>query len=127
MDEEERKALEDAFIAGFRDAPDKRAFLDLAGIPLAIDVPGARGLRLLEVRLGDRYRVGAAAPGFGTRELSYQPLPGALVTRSTTLAFVYVSADSVREFSLEEARDAAAGEDRAPPERHAAVARDRPA
>jgi len=101
MDLEERKALEDAFIAGFRDAPDKRAFLALAQIPLTLEQPGATGLRLLEVCLDAHYRVGSAAPGFGTRELSYQPLPGPLVTRATTLTFVYVSADEVLELTLD--------------------------
>ena len=74
-DEEEEAAVEAAFIAGFRQAPDKRAFLALAGIPLTL--PGRSEYKLVEVKLGDRYRVGSASPGFGTRELSYQPLPGA--------------------------------------------------
>ena len=102
MDREERAVLEDAFIAGFRDAPDKRAFLALARVPMTLLAPDCPALKLLEVRLDDHYRVGSAAPGFGTRELAYQPLPGALVTRSTKLTFVYVSTDEVLELTLHE-------------------------
>jgi hypothetical protein len=107
MDPEEHAIIEDAFIAGFRAAPDKRAFLALAAIPLVLERPGMAALRLLEVRLDDRYRVGSAAPGFGTRELSYQPLPGTMVTTSTKLTFIYVSADKVEELTLEEIKHAA--------------------
>lgn len=106
VDPDEHALIEDAFIAGFREAPDKRAFLTLAHIPLTL--PGPRGceLKLLEVRLDDRYRVGSAAPGFGTRQLSYQPLPGTMVTRSTKLTFIFVSADVVEEMTLAELRHA---------------------
>lgn len=99
---EEMKAVEAAFIAGFRDAPDKQAFLRLSSIPLSLDRPGATALKLIEVKLEDKFQVGSASPGFATRELSYQPLPAALVGQSTTLSFVYVSADAVVERSLAE-------------------------
>ena len=99
---EEMKAVEAAFIAGFRDAPDKQAFLRLSGIPLSLERPGATALKLIEVKLTDSYQVGSASPGFATRELSYQPLPAALVGHSTSLMFVYVSADSVAEKRLAE-------------------------
>jgi hypothetical protein len=54
-DEEEESAVEAAFVAGFREAPDKRAFLTLAGIPLTL--PGRSDYKLVEVRLDDRYQV----------------------------------------------------------------------
>lgn len=95
--DEELKAIEAAFIAGFRDAPDKQAFLCLSRIPQSLERPGETALKLIEVRLADTFRVGAASPGFATRELSYQPLPAALVSQATTLAFVYVSADAAVE------------------------------
>jgi hypothetical protein len=98
----EMKAVEAAFIAGFRDAPDKQAFLRLSGIPLSLERPSLTSLKLIEVKLTDKFQVGSASPGFATRELSYQPLPAALVAQTTTLAFVYVSADTVVEKVLSE-------------------------
>lgn len=102
---EELKAVETAFIAGFRDAPDKQAFLRLSNIPLSLERPGATALKLIEVKLTDSYQVGSASPGFATRELSYQPLPAALVGHSTNLSFVYVAVDSVVEKPLSEIWD----------------------
>ena len=99
---EEMRAVEAAFIAGFRGAPDKQAFLRLSGIPLSLDRPGATALKLIEVKLEDTFRVGSASPGFATRELSYQPLPAALVSQTTKLIFVYVSADDLAEKTLTE-------------------------
>ncbi len=89
--------LEAAFIAGFRAATDKHAFLRLAGIPTALPRADAPDLNLIEVKIEEVARVGAAAPGFGTRALSYHPLPGALISQTTRLAFAYVAADGVEE------------------------------
>ncbi len=100
--DEELKAIEAAFIAGFREAPDKQAFLRLSGIPLSLERPGQTALKLIEVELTDKFQVGSASPGFATRELSYQPLPAALVSQTTALAFVYVSADALVEKTLAE-------------------------
>lgn len=99
---EELRAVEAAFIAGFREASDKQAFLRLSGIPLSLERPGATALKLIEVKLAENYRVGSASPGFATRELSYQQLPAALVGHTTSLVFVYVSADAVVEKTLAE-------------------------
>ena len=99
---EELQVIEAAFIAGFREAPDKQAFLRLSGIPLSLDRPGATALKLIEVKLTDNYQVGSASPGFATRELSYQPLPAALVGHGTTLTFVYVAVDALVEKPLAE-------------------------
>lgn len=101
MNHEDYHAIEAAFIDGFRSAPDKRAFLQLAKIPLEIG-EGTHGLKLLEVRLNDQFAVGAASPGFGGAGLVYQPLPGAMVDRKTALSFVYVSIRETRELSLAE-------------------------
>ena len=103
---DEHTALESAFIAGLRAAADKQAFLALTGVPLTLGGADGGDLKLIEVAVTDRFRVGSAAPGFGTRELSYLPLPERLVSRSTRLAFVYVSADAVIERSLAELRNA---------------------
>lgn len=99
---EDRKAVEAAFIAGFRGAPDKQAFLRLSGIPLSLERAGATALKLIEVKFEDTFRVGSASPGFATRELSYQPLPAALVEQAIKLCFVYVSADALEEKTLAE-------------------------
>lgn len=99
---EELQAVEAAFIAGFREASDKQAFLRLSGIPLSLERPGATALKLIEVKLTDKYQVGSASPGFATRELSYQPLPAALVGHGTSLTFVYVAVDSLVEKPLAE-------------------------
>ena len=81
MDREEYHAAETAFSEGFRLVSDKLGFLRLARIPLEL---------------------GRASPGFGSCELVYQPLPGTLVTSETRLSFRYVSAVTVREFTLAE-------------------------
>lgn len=97
-------ALDGAFIDGFRAASDKRAFLALAGVPLEIEPEdGGPGLKLLEVRIQDSFQVGSASPGFGSRDLVYQPLPGAMIRQTTTLDFVYVSTAERRELTLHDA------------------------
>ncbi|HUC63707.1 MAG TPA: hypothetical protein VMF53_17305 [Alphaproteobacteria bacterium] len=98
MTAEERKALEVAFIEGFRTAADKIAFLRLARVPLEL----ADGGKLVEVRLQDRVEVGAVSPGFGSRALVYQPLPGRLAKEATALEFVYRTIDGDRGLTLGE-------------------------
>jgi hypothetical protein len=105
MDHERYHLIEDAFIAGFRAAPDKLGFLALAGIPLELANDGTPSFKLLEVVLEDVFEVGRASPGFGSRELVYHPLPGKLVTSRTCLKFRYVSAETMRELSFAEIID----------------------
>jgi hypothetical protein len=102
MTHEEHAAVEDAFIAGFREARDKPSFLRLARIPLELDRAGKPGLKLMQVVIAERYDVGRASPAFASRELVYHPLPGRLVTAATRLFFRYVSAEDVRELDLAE-------------------------
>jgi hypothetical protein len=102
MDREEYHAAETAFSEGFRLVSDKLGFLRLARIPLELGVPGEPSLKLLQVVLKETFEVGRASPGFGSCELVYQPLPGTLVTSETRLSFRYVSAVTVREFTLAE-------------------------
>lgn len=104
MDDDDNAILEAAFVAGFRAAPDKQAFLSLAAIPTTLSRAGAPDLNLVEVKVVETARVGAAAPGFATRALSYQPLPGAMIRQQARLAFVYVAADTTEERSLSELR-----------------------
>lgn len=109
MHDERMNLMEAAFIEGFRDASDKLGFQMLARIPMELDRDAADGLKLVEVKIEDAYEVGSAHPGFGTRELIYHALPGAMVQQETRLTFIYVSmsgrqelryADIVRETNL---------------------------
>ncbi|MEM7547861.1 MAG: hypothetical protein AAF367_20225 [Pseudomonadota bacterium] len=80
------------FIDGFREANDKMSYLRLAGVPL--ERPGEDGgpsLKLVDVQLTTEWQVGTASPSFGSRELSYLPFPGEMVTERTNMGFVYVS------------------------------------
>ena len=80
------------FIEGFRTAADKAVFLKLAGVPLEIeDRDGGPPLKLVDVTLTTEWQVGTASPSFGSRELSYLPFPGAMVTERSNMGFVYVS------------------------------------
>jgi hypothetical protein len=88
----ELQVLATQFIDGFVQAADKAAYLRLAGVPF--ERPGAGGdkaLKLVDVELKTEWQVGTASPSFGTRELSYLPFPGAMVTERTNMALVYVS------------------------------------
>lgn len=88
------------FIDGFVEAKDKMAYLRLAGVPLEREAPGDAAtlkpatLKLVDVQLTTEWQVGTASPSFGSRELSYLPYPGEMVTERTNLGFVYVSLDA---------------------------------
>ena len=97
MHDERLGLMEAAFIEGFRDATDKLGFLMLARIPMELELDGADGLKLVEVKIEDAYEVGSAHPGFGARELVYHALPGAMVQHATQLMFVYVSMSGRQE------------------------------
>ncbi len=87
----ELRVLAEQFIDGFREAKDKMSYLRLAGVPLERDDPDGPGLKLVDVKLTTEWQVGTASPSFGSRELSYLPFPGAMVTERTNMGFVYVS------------------------------------
>ena len=95
------QVLATQFIDGFRDAKDKAAYLKIAGVPL--EIPGDGGgpsLKLVDVQLTTEWQVGTASPSFGTRELSYLPYPGDMVTERTNMGFVYVSIDAKKVTDL---------------------------
>ena len=94
--------LEAAFVEGFRGASDKASFLRLAGIPHELPGKDGNGLKLVEVRIADRFEVGAATPGFGTAELVYHPFPGAMVRTTTQLCFVYCALRETKELRWSE-------------------------
>lgn len=86
--------LSTEFIEGFRAATDKAVYLKLAGVPLEIaDTEGGPPLKLVDVALTTEWQVGTASPSFGSRELTYLPFPGAMVTERSNMGFVYVSLD----------------------------------
>lgn len=86
------QVLTDQFIDGFVTAKDKMAYLKIAGVPLEIEDPaGGPSMKLVDVKLATEWQVGTASPSFGSRELSYLPYPGEMVTERTNLGFVYVS------------------------------------
>lgn len=80
------------FIDGFREAKDKMSYLRLAGVPLEVPGEGDEpSLKMVDVQLTTEWQVGTASPSFGSRELSYLPFPGEMVTERTNMGFVYVS------------------------------------
>ena len=100
MNHDDYHAIEAAFVAGFRQAPDKTGFLRLARVPAELSPEGELGLKLIEVKLDESAVVGSASPGFASRELVYHPLPGPMIRSETKLLFRYVSATGVRDLSL---------------------------
>jgi hypothetical protein len=99
----EIRVLATQFIDGFIQAADKTAYLRLAGVPFERrGSTGAKALKLVDVSLTTEWQVGTASPSFGSRELSYLPFPGEMVSERTNMALVYVSMD---EKSLLDIRD----------------------
>lgn len=91
----ELQVLATQFIDGFVEAKDKMAYLRLAGVPLERQpADGGAPVKLVDVQLSTEWQVGTASPSFGSRELSYLPYPGEMVTERTNLSFVYVSLDT---------------------------------
>lgn len=91
---EELQVLTAQFIDGFTAAKDKMSYLRLAGVPLEIAAPDSGpSMKLVDVQLTTEWQVGTASPSFGSRELSYLPYPGDMVTERTNMSFIYVSLD----------------------------------
>ncbi|MEO0862728.1 MAG: hypothetical protein AAFY65_19210 [Pseudomonadota bacterium] len=89
------QVLATQFIDGFAAAKDKMSYLRLAGVPLERPSPGGGPtMKLVDVHLKTEWQVGTASPSFGSRELSYLPYPGDMVTERTNLGFVYVSLEA---------------------------------
>ncbi|CTQ48820.1 hypothetical protein [Jannaschia donghaensis] len=91
----ELQVLTAQFIDGFVAAKDKMSYLRIAGVPL--EIPGQGGgpsMKLVDVKLTTEWQVGTASPSFGSRELSYMPYPGEMVTERTNLGLVYVSLEA---------------------------------
>jgi hypothetical protein len=68
-----------------------------AHIDKPVSRPGRDGgpsMKLVDVRLTTEWQVGTASPSFGSRELSYLPFPGEMITERTNMGLVYVSLDA---------------------------------
>ena len=92
---EELQVLTEQFIDGFLAAKDKMSYLRIAGVPLEIAAPdGGPSMKLVDVHLTTEWQVGTASPSFGSRELSYLPFPGPMVTERTNMGLIYVSLDA---------------------------------
>jgi len=92
---EEIKVLTTQFIEGFVAASDKMSYLRIAGVPLEIaPADGGPMMKLVDVTLTTEWQVGTASPSFGSRELSYLPYPGPMITERTNMGLVYVSLDA---------------------------------
>lgn len=88
---EDIQALAASLLEGFRNAADKTSFLRMAGIPFRLKGDDGLALHLVDVAIASNYQVGTASPGFGTREISYLPFPGELVTARERMVLTYVS------------------------------------
>lgn len=104
----ELQVLATQFIEGFSQASDKMSYLRLAGVPLEREDGDRPKMKLVDVQLTTEWQVGTAAPSFGSRELSYMPFPGEMITERTNMGFVYVSLDQkavmdLRDFLREKA------------------------
>jgi hypothetical protein len=49
----------------------------------------------VDVRLTTEWQVGTASPSFGSRELSWLPFPGEMISERTNMGLVYVSLDGI--------------------------------
>lgn len=92
---EELQILTEQFIDGFVAAKDKMSYLRIAGVPLEVEAStGGPSMKLVDVKLTTEWQVGTASPSFGSRELSYLPYPGDMVTERTNMGLVYVSLEA---------------------------------
>lgn len=99
---EELRVLTRQFVEGYLAASDKVAWLRLAGVPFETAGRDGRMLKLVDVRLTTEWQVATASPSFGSRELSWLPYPGEMVTERTNMELVYVSLTEKRHRDLRE-------------------------
>jgi hypothetical protein len=97
----ELQVLTAQFIDGFQKAADKTAYLRLAGVPLErAGTAGPTAQKLVDVKLTTEWQVGTASPSFGSRDLSYLPFPGSMVTERTNMHLIYVSMDEKSDLDI---------------------------
>jgi hypothetical protein len=88
---QEIKVLTTAFVDGFRRSEDKTSYLRLANIPFSRKGSDGLKMHLIDVQIISNWQIGTASPAFASRELSYMPYPGKMVTERETMQFTYVS------------------------------------
>ncbi len=91
MTAEDLAALEQAFVQGFRAAPDRQAFLRLAGIPFVRSLADGTTACLVAVRMLSETTVGTVAPGFAGGDLVHHPLPDSMMGAMESVIFRYRS------------------------------------
>ncbi|UOM34677.1 hypothetical protein [Acuticoccus sp. I52.16.1] len=96
--------VETAFVEGFQHTADPTSFLRLAGVPFVGRRADGGEMRLLRVALGTRADMASLTPHLGGGSFRYDPLPAAMVSKRTTLGFVYFDGHDTLELSFEEAR-----------------------
>lgn len=101
-DREELKVLATAFVEGFRAADDKTSYLRLAQVPFHRTGEDGLTMHLVDVSIVGNWQIGTASPAFSSRELSYMPYPGKMVTERETMAFTYVSLTERADIDLVE-------------------------
>jgi len=100
MNAEELKLLEQAFVDGYQSATDKLGFLRLSGLPMELSLDDQPPSKLVEVKVSNTFTVGTAAPGFGSPELVYHPLPSEMITNALQLEFLFLHAKGSETYSL---------------------------
>ncbi|WP_226582002.1 hypothetical protein [Acuticoccus sediminis] len=96
--------VETAFVEGFRHTGDPTSFLRLAGIPFVGRRADGAELKLLRVALGTSADMASLTPHLGGGSFRYDPLPAAMVSKRSSLAFVYFDGWATMELTFEEAR-----------------------
>ncbi|GAA3876642.1 hypothetical protein GCM10022404_27980 [Celeribacter arenosi] len=95
------QVLATQFIEGYLQANDKASYLKLAGVPFERpSASGPKALKLINVELKTEWQVGTASPSFGSRDLSYLPFPGQMVSERTNMSLVYVSMEEKSNWDI---------------------------
>lgn len=95
--------VEKAFMEGFQQASDPTSFLRLSGIPF-VARRGEAELKLLRVALATAADMASLTPHLGGGSFRYDPLPAAMVSKRTSLAFVYFDGTATVDLTFDEAR-----------------------
>jgi hypothetical protein len=99
---EELAILCAAFVEGFRASSDKASYLKLAGIPFTRTGSDGLTMYLVDVSIASHWQMGTASPAFGSRQLSYLPYPGPMITEHEAMSFTYVSMTEREDVGLTE-------------------------
>lgn len=95
--------VETAFVDSFPTCPDPTSFLRLAGVPFAGQTADGRSLSLLRVEANQTVDVGTLSPNL-SGGFRHDPLPAAMTSRRSSLAFVYFDGGGLVRLSLAAAK-----------------------